>query len=623
MTTPQTSEELRAELEAVRRAMEAQARHFHFLRQDLESSLSAILGMSDLLLESHLGGEQTEYVQVIRTSAQVMDSILVGMADMTQTEIPAGCGGEQHFDLRLLVEDLADVFRIHAQRTNVTFQTRNEADVPGPVRGYPSQIRRVATCFLHCALAASAGETVSLRVGVHGYVGDRIRLAFVLEGAAASEGSVLRSCLETAAAFGVEARIGEDSRVVRLFFDMALDPASTRAFPPPESIAGLHILAVERNQAWRAVLREYCYLWKCGYAEALDASSALVLLDRAAQDGAGFDFVLLDSHLDGMTPAEFAQRVRRDHPGTRLVMLASTARPGDARAMAQIGFAGYLVKPITRQRLHDTLSLIRASEGADEPPALVTRHVVAEERKQRRAVLAVDDQATNRQVISAVLDHADIAHVVAASGQEALELLARERFAVILLDIEMDGLSGFDTVRIIRDRSSQVLDHDASVIALTARMTGGQRQVYLDAGFTDVLEKPFDVPMFLLMMEKFALRAEEGTEVLPIDLDRLLAQIDQDRDLLREVLHAFVDEAGRRLEQFRAALDAGDFILAREKAHALRGMAGSVRASVMGQRAEQAEQACLRGHGQRCLDMAEAMRREVDAVRNLLTPFVI
>ncbi len=610
---------VRARLEALRCALESQTRHFDFLRQELESSLAAILGMSDLLLESNLGGEQAEYAQVIRASATVMDSILLGLADLCRTDAPVERGEEQHFDLRVLAEDLADVFRIHAYRMNATFLARIDDDVPGPVRGRPGEIRRVASCFLQCALAASAGGSVSLRLGVRERTGSRVRVSCVVEGAAASDAVVLQSCLDTAVALGMEAE--ENSRVVRFAFDLITEPAQVRSFSPPESIAGLRVLAVERNQGWRDVLREYCYLWKCGYAEARDAATALTLLDQAARAGAGFDFVLLDSHLDGMNPAEFARLARREHPAASLVMLASSATPGDARVMAEAGFAGYLVKPVTRRRLHDALCLIRASVDAGEPAALVTRHMVAEEHKRRNAVLAVDDQETNRQVIAAVLDHADLVHTVAASGEDALELLAQERFAVVLLDIEMDGLSGFDTVRIIRDPASRVLDHDVPVIALTARMTGGQRQSYLNAGFSDVLEKPFDVPMFLLMMEKFVPGSEDGNalaEPLPIDLDRLLVQLDQDRDLLREVLEAFVSEAGTRLAEFRDALRADDFQLASAKAHALRGMAASIRSASMLQRADQAEQATLRAHRERALALVEDMNRDVDAVRALL-----
>lgn len=617
---------VRQELELHKTRMDSLA---EYLRQELEPPLSAIMGMSDLLQESGLSGEQVEYAQVIRMSAAIMESVVRGLTDIVQPETNTWLGDEQNFDLRILVDGLVELSWLHAYRRNITFSVRIADDVPSVVRGYPNALRRILSSIVQDALSCPRGSELTLGVTLDDMDEDSAAVRFTLNGSdLGNMGSFLMpACQDLAATLGGVAGVDESGPTSTIWatIKLRLPDQQQPSFPQPLTIAGKRVLVVDLNRTWREVLREYCFLWHCECAEAADGTEALKELRSAAQDKEPFDFVLLNTSMGNITPAQFAQQVRAEGlEHTRLVMLASSAQPGDAKRLEVAGFLGYLVKPITRRLLYDTLRLIQGQAEQGRGNRLVTRHIVAEEQKRRRTVLVVDDCQTSCKVVSAMLGQAGISVKVLHSGEEAINLLASEVFSMVLLDIQLTGASGFEVMRSIRDRQSAILDHDVPVIALTAHGTQHDPQ-FKEAGFTAVLEKPFEAQACLDLVERYS-RMEENQETKVelhlLDVERLLEQLDHDRKLLVDVVETFLTEATTRCAEFKQAADAEDFSLAEQKAHALHSMAASVRANVVALKAEMAEQAGRRSHQERCLILARELEQELERIRALLPSII-
>jgi CheY-like chemotaxis protein len=604
-----------AECERLRGRVESLLEH---LRQELESPISSILGVVGLLQNSGLSGEQAEYLRVIRDAAEGMDLVRRSLGETAWRDTRSALGGEADFDLRVLVHDLAELFRIHARRRNILFRAAVEDEVPSMVRGIPGILRRIAGGFLNRVLAAPSGSTVSLWVGLarRGEDGAAVRLEVRVDAAVEGPDAEFAGlCSDLSARQGGQAGFegAEDSAVFWTVLTLAERKARPSSFPPPLPIAGRSVLVADTDATWRGVLREYCYLWECPCFEATDGRAALDFLELAAERGEPPDFVLAGSNLGGMDMAELAAEIRR-RPGLATVMpvaLPSSARPGDADRMQAAGFSGYLSRPVEQFRLHDALCLILGIRAQGGNPGLVTRHVVVEERKRRKVVLVVDPDPAGRASLTRRLDQGGYVHLEADSGEEGLRLLRDNPCALVFLDLNLPGASALETVRALRGPAE---GGDVPVVGLTAQIAPGDAARCASAGFNEVMLKPVDTQSFFRVLEKYVQPNEPGRGDFcnrALDVDRLLEQLDHDHGLLAEVLQTFLSESRNRVGEFLQAVEQGDFATAGQKSNALRGMAGNIRAEGVRVLAEMAEQACRRSHADRAASLGEEMLQEL------------
>jgi CheY-like chemotaxis protein len=263
---------------------------------------------------------------------------------------------------------------------------------------------------------------------------------------------------------------------------------------PTQDISGAHILIVDDHPVNRRLLTVLLTFWGCRYQEAESGDSALAKLKAAADAGEPFDLALLDMQMEGMDGAQLGARIKADAAiqEVRLVMLTSFARRGDARIVEDIGFSGYLTKPIKHGQLYQCLVLVLGTSGTsvDAPElGLVTRHTLAEKSRRPFRILLAEDNATNQKVVLHILTklgyHAD----AVADGSEVLTALQRIDYDLVLMDCHMPEMDGFEASKTIRS-SKTVLNRQVPIIALTADAVKGARERCLDAGMTDYLAKP-------------------------------------------------------------------------------------------------------------------------------------
>ncbi|WP_084435186.1 ATP-binding response regulator [Desulfomicrobium escambiense] len=603
-----------AECARLRGRMESLLEH---LRQELESPISSILGVAGLLQNSGLSGEQAEYLRVIRDAAEGMDLVRRSLGDMAWQDTRSALGGEADFDLRVLVHDLAELSRIHARRRNIHFKANVEDEVPSLVRGVPGIVRRITGGFLNRVLHAPGGSNVSMGLGLaergEGTVTVRLEVRVDARIEPDTECQALSRDLaaqqDGCAGFEAEA----DSCVFWATFRLPELQARPSSFPPPQPITGRLILAVDTDATWRGVLREYCYLWECPFLEAPDGQAALELLREAAARDEVPDFILAGSNLGSMDMEGFAAAIRT-HPElaeARLVALPSSARPGDAARMEAAGFAAYLSRPVEQFRLRDALCLILGARALGRSIGLVTRHVVAEERKRRKIVLVVDPDLQSRALMVRKLDQGGYAHLEAGSGEEALRMLRDNPCALVFLELDLPGMSGLDTARVIRNPET---GGDVPVIGTTARLESGDAARCASAGFNEIMVKPVDTQAFFRALEKYVQPNEPGKSDFrgqALDVERLLDQLDHDQVLLADVLQTFLREGRTRVGEFLQALEQGDFPTAEQKSSALRGMAGNIRAEGVRVLAEMAEQACRRSRADKAASLGEEIMQEL------------
>jgi CheY-like chemotaxis protein/HPt (histidine-containing phosphotransfer) domain-containing protein len=361
-------------------------------------------------------------------------------------------------------------------------------------------------------------------------------------------------------------------------FTVRLGVTDARLEPPAVDLTGLPVLIVDDNSVNRRVLNDLLIRWKMRPTVADSGAAAMqALLDANAQ-GRPFALVLLDANMPGMDGFEVARRIRDDASlaSATIMMLSSSGHFDEGNKCREVGVATHLTKPVDQRELLSAIGRIVAHESG--PRASLPSSMLPAELPERRLhVLLAEDNAVNQRLAASLLERRGHKVTIAANGRRALAAIRQEPFDVVLMDVQMPEMGGFDATSAIRAWERETGSHVA-IIAMTAHAMKGDRERCLAAGMDEYLTKPLDPRRLCALVEQMApggangIGTEEAAENLP---PRVLARVGGDRQLLAEISRLFVDEAPRHLAGIRRALDAHDGESLRRAAHGLKGSAAN------------------------------------------------
>jgi CheY-like chemotaxis protein/HPt (histidine-containing phosphotransfer) domain-containing protein len=413
----------------------------------------------------------------------------------------------------------------------------------------------------------------------------------------------------------MEGHIGVDSQEgvgSTFWFTVVLkkQPESPREAPALAALEGTHMLVVDDNATNRDVLGRMLARWGVRFEEAASRDEALALAQDAAERGDPYRVAILDMQMpnaDGESLGCEIKGMPKLAP-TELVMMSSVGRRGDAARLAEEGFAAYLVKPVKRSELHDSLATVLGAgrSGAPASRRLVTRHSVREDRRRRVRVLVAEDNVSNQQVAMGVLGKLGFHADAVANGEEALAALATAPYDLVLMDVHMPEMDGLQATRRIRDATSSVADHRVPIVAMTASATKEDRERCLAAGMDDFMSKPITPDRLADVLSRWVEDEREdeptredvqdGQPEVPEDaavfdrsgfVERLLG----DETLAARILSRYVEDIPHQIAVLKEHLSAGNGDGAIHQAHTIKGAAASVGAPRLQAAAFEVEQA--------------------------------
>jgi CheY-like chemotaxis protein/HPt (histidine-containing phosphotransfer) domain-containing protein len=383
---------------------------------------------------------------------------------------------------------------------------------------------------------------------------------------------------------------------------------------PKVAAKGKRILVVDDNATNREVLTAQLQSWGAIVVAVESGSTALACLRYAVASGSPFQLAVLDMMMPGMDGATLGATILADDAlkSTPLVMMTSIGQRGDALRIKEIGFAAYLVKPVRPSNLLDCLEAVLAGEQQTEKRTLITRHSLEAARRSNARILLVEDNITNQEVASGILMrlgwHAD----VTADGKQAIEALQSHSYDLVLMDVQMPVMDGYEATKIIRDPKSQVLNHNIPIIATTAHAMQGDAEKCLAVGMSDYISKPIDPKVLSKVVEKWLTRRVHDAEAeAPVEsltehkvvpkkpptvslvfnreafLDRMMG----DKEFALEVVAGFVKELPTQLIALREQVALGALEPIWKYAHKIKGSAANVGGEALSAVASEMEKA--------------------------------
>ena len=391
--------------------------------------------------------------------------------------------------------------------------------------------------------------------------------------------------------------------------------------PGRATLGGRRVLVVDDNPTNRRILRDMLAAEGMVVEEASSAAAGLQALQRAARQGSSYDLAILDVQMPDRDGFAFATEIRSDPSVavTRLLMLTSAGQRGDGERCRTLGIEAYLTKPASRADLIEALGAIFAGAPTAGGPSVITRHSIAESRPTLRILLAEDNQM-NQQVATAMLVSRGHLVDVVGNGREAVAAVQRGAYDVVLMDIQMPEMDGFEATHAIRALPN---GGDLPIIALTAHALSGERERCLGHGMTDYLAKPFKGHVLFGMIEgrRDPSPAPPPVADLPMTPDRV--DLEWFKSSLREagagdaigsILDAFISQVPARLATLEAAADSGNADATTRAAHVLRGAAATIGAHQLAGLLEHVETAAQQGNVSQARGGLERVRVEAATV---------